>query len=559
MEISDDFVLESLTDMAMYSLGSILLQEGLITERQLQAALERQMQQVETVGWQLLGEILIDMGLITRPDLESALDRQAQLYNLEFFNISPHPSTYSLLKRFGDILGAIVGLVLLIVLLPLIAIAIYIDSPGPIFTAQPRVGLRGKHFLLWRFRTTLPNSENFRLKIAHEKGYKLFNPTQEPGLTFVGRILRHLYLDEMPQFLNVLLGEMSLVGTRPPTLDEIQLYSRSDWQRLVVKPGITGIWQISKGKYWMSFEEVLDLDFSYIDGWRHLLDLKLLIKTVLHVLLSPMRTLKKPSVSSLRNNQVGILNVSLDNISVMELLETLQEGVVFTPNVDHLMKLQKDPEFFKTYLTADYRVCDSQILMYASRFLGTPLKEKISGSDFFPSFCRFHRNNEKITIFLLGGAAGVADRAKAKINSKIGREIIIGAHSPSFGFERNEQECLELIEFVNRSKATVLAVGVGAPKQEKWISKYRHKFTHVKIFLAVGATIDFEAGAVKRSPVWMSKLGMEWLYRIYSDPKRLWKRYLIEDLPFFWLLLKQKFGQYRPPIFGSMQDLHLMK
>jgi exopolysaccharide biosynthesis WecB/TagA/CpsF family protein len=177
------------------------------------------------------------------------------------------------------------------------------------------------------------------------------------------------------------------------------------------------------------------------------------------------------------------------------------------------------------------------------------LKEKISGSDFFPLFCRFHRNNEDVTVFLLGGAKGVADRARTKINAKIGRDIVIGSYSPSFGFEKNEQECLEIIELINQSRATVLAVGVGAPKQEKWIDKYKHKFTHVKIFFAVGATIDFEAGNIQRAPRWMSKAGLEWLYRIYSDPKRLWKRYLVEDLPFFWLIIKQKLGLYKSPNF----------
>ncbi|MCY7390998.1 MAG: WecB/TagA/CpsF family glycosyltransferase [Leptolyngbyaceae cyanobacterium CAN_BIN12] len=255
-------------------------------------------------------------------------------------------------------------------------------------------------------------------------------------------------------------------------------------------------------------------------------------------------------MSTIQNDQVHILNVSFDNLSLNELLEQLKQGVVFTPNVDHLMKLQQDKEFFKTYADADYRVCDSQVLMYSAALLGTPLKEKISGSDLFPAFCKFHQHNHATTIFLLGGKAGVADRAQTKINQKIGREIVIGAHSPSFGFEKSEQECLELIEMVNRSKATVLAVGVGAPKQEKWIHKYRDKFIHVKIFLAIGATIDFEAGTIQRAPKWMSQLGIESLFRIYSDPKRLWKRYLVEDLPFFWLLIKQKLGLYKPPAFS---------
>lgn len=540
--------------MVKYALGTILLQEGLLTESQLNDALEKQLQQVETVGWQLLGEILVDSRLITNEELKAVLARQASLYDLEFFSVLNHPSLSSRFKRTLDIVGAIAGLLGLLVLLPLIAPMVYLSSPGPIFVAQPRVGLRGKHFLLWRFRTTLPNAERQRLKLAYEKSNKLFDQAYEPLVTPVGKFLKRFYLDEIPQFYNVLKGDMSLVGTRPPTLDEVKFYSRGDWQRLAVKPGMTGLWQTNQRKYEMSFEEVLEVDFAYIDGWGRRLDLKILTSTILHLLLGSKRDRSKPFSSTNFNSNVEILNVPFDNLSIVQFLENLKSGVVFTPNVDHLMKLQHDAEFFKIYLKADYRVCDSQILMYASRFLGTPLKEKISGSDFFPIFCRFHRNNEDVTVFLLGGAEGVADRARVKINAKIGRDIVIGAHSPSFGFEKNEQECLEIIEMINQSQATVLAVGVGAPKQEKWIYKYKDRFTHVKIFFAVGATIDFEAGITKRAPIWMSKIGVEWLFRIYSDPKRLWKRYLIEDLPFFWLLVQQKLGLYKSPFSPSLKN-----
>lgn len=248
-------------------------------------------------------------------------------------------------------------------------------------------------------------------------------------------------------------------------------------------------------------------------------------------------------------DKVRILNLLLDNISMVELLKSLKSGVVLTPNVDHVMKLQKDEEFFKIYNSADYKICDSKILLYISQFLGTPLKEKISGSDFFPAFCKFHRDNQSIRIFLLGGCEGVAEKARNRINNKIGKNIIVKAHSPSFGFESNEQECLEIVEKINQSQATVLAIGVGAPKQEKWIYKYKDKLPNVKIFLAVGATIDFEAGVVKRAPKWMSNLGIEWLHRLMSEPSRLWKRYLLDDMPFFWLTLKQKFNLYKSPFF----------
>ncbi len=246
--------------------------------------------------------------------------------------------------------------------------------------------------------------------------------------------------------------------------------------------------------------------------------------------------------------KVNLLNLSIHNITMLELLEQLKfGGVVFTPNVDHLMKLQKNRDFYRVYQEVEYIVCDSQIMMYVSKFLGNPIQEKISGSDLFPAFYNYYKDNEEIKIFLLGGLRKDTRIAQEKINSKVGRNIITEAYSPPFGFEHDEQECQKIIELINHSGATVLAIGVGAPKQELWIHKYKHQMKNVKIFLAIGATINFEAGNLKRSPRWMSEVGLEWLYRLLSEPNRLWKRYLLDDLPFFWLVLKQKLSIYDNP------------
>ena len=246
--------------------------------------------------------------------------------------------------------------------------------------------------------------------------------------------------------------------------------------------------------------------------------------------------------------KVNILNINVDNLTQLELLERLgQGGLVITPNVDHLMILQRDLEFYQAYQMADYRVCDSKILMYACKFLGSPLIEKISGSDFFPAFYQHYKDNQDVKIFLLGAAKGVAQKAKQNINSKVGREIIVEAHSPSMGFEKSQSECQKIVEIINSSDATVLAIGVGAPKQEKWVAKYGSKLTKIKTILVIGATIDFEAGHKPRAPKWMSEVGLEWAYRLLSEPKRLWKRYLIDALPFFWLIFKQKLNLYTCP------------
>lgn len=250
---------------------------------------------------------------------------------------------------------------------------------------------------------------------------------------------------------------------------------------------------------------------------------------------------------------VNLLNVGLHNISQSRLLASLEAGgVVFTPNLDHLSKLQTDASFFAAYQEATYRICDSQILYLFSRWLGTPIVEKISGSDLLPAFCEFYRDRPEIKLFLLGGAPGVAAIARERINEKTGREMVVAAHSPSFGFENDPEECQEIVNIINSSSANALAVGLGAPKQEIWIHRHKHQLENIKIFLAVGAAIDFESGNRDRAPKWMSHVGLEWLHRLLLEPKRLWKRYFIDDLPVLWLLCLQKLGMYRPPQFDLM-------
>ena len=254
--------------------------------------------------------------------------------------------------------------------------------------------------------------------------------------------------------------------------------------------------------------------------------------------------------------QVKLLNIGLHNITMLEMLDNLRfGGVVFTANVDHLIKLQKNKDFYLAYQESDYRVCDSQVLLYASNFLGTPLTEKLSGSDLFPAFYTYYKHDKNVKIFLLGAAPGIAKQAQKKINLKVGRDIVVASYSPTFGFEKDEEECQRIIDLIDQSGATVLAIGVGAPKQELWLTKYKDQLKNVKLFLAIGATIDFEAGNIQRSPKWMSQVGLEWLYRILCEPKRLWKRYIVDDLPFLWLIVKQRLNLYQNPWSYEKQSL----
>ena len=244
---------------------------------------------------------------------------------------------------------------------------------------------------------------------------------------------------------------------------------------------------------------------------------------------------------------IKVLNIDIQNTTRRELLENLTEGVLVTPNLDHLIKLQKDREFYEVYQKAEWVVCDSKILYLFGKLLKTPIKEAIPGSSFFTSYYMYHKDDADCRIFLLGAKEGIAQKAMERINGKVGRRMVVGAHSPSFGFEKSEEECEELCRIVNESGANVLLVGVGAPKQEKWIMKYKDRMGGVKLFMALGATIDFEAGTLKRAPRFWQRVGMEWFYRFCMEPKRLFKRYFVDDIGFFHYFLKQLLGIYKDP------------
>lgn len=250
------------------------------------------------------------------------------------------------------------------------------------------------------------------------------------------------------------------------------------------------------------------------------------------------------------NKTIKILNSNILSLTQMDLLNQLQRGMLITPNLDHLVKLQRDREFYEVYRQAEWVVCDSKILYMLSKLLKHPLPEAIPGSSFFTAFYMFHKDDQDCRIFLLGAKEGIAQKAMERINEKVGRKIVVGAHSPSFGFEKNERECEALVDIVNKSGANVLLVGVGAPKQEKWIMKYRNQMPDVDLFMALGATIDFEAGTLKRAPRLWQKLGMEWLYRCLKEPRRLFKRYFVDDMQFFYYFAQQLLGIYKNP-FGK--------
>lgn len=192
---------------------------------------------------------------------------------------TPHSSVQSKFKRTVDILGSLVGLLILAIVFVPIAIAIKIDDPGPIFFTQERYGLQGNPFRILKFRSMVNHAEQIKYLVNNEADGLIFKNQNDFRVTKVGRWLRSTSLDELPQFWNVLVGEMSLVGTRPPTYDEVIKYTQHHWQRLNVKPGLTGEWQVNGRSQVKDFEQIVDLDLQYQKNWHPLYDLMLIGRT----------------------------------------------------------------------------------------------------------------------------------------------------------------------------------------------------------------------------------------------------------------------------------------
>lgn len=197
-----------------------------------------------------------------------------------------HPSATSIFKRCLDIFGGSIGLLITLLLLVPIAVAIQLDDPGPVFYSQLRCGYRGQTFRIWKFRSMVVNADGLKHQVENQAQGLIFKNENDPRITRVGRFLRRTSLDEFPQFWNVLWGDMSLVGTRPPTLDEVSQYDPHHWQRLNVKPGLTGRWQVQGRSHVKDFETIVKMDLDYQAQWSLGHDVALIWQTIGSVVLS---------------------------------------------------------------------------------------------------------------------------------------------------------------------------------------------------------------------------------------------------------------------------------
>jgi N-acetylglucosaminyldiphosphoundecaprenol N-acetyl-beta-D-mannosaminyltransferase len=247
------------------------------------------------------------------------------------------------------------------------------------------------------------------------------------------------------------------------------------------------------------------------------------------------------------NDRVRIGNLPIDRVTFAGALAAIERmidektgGTVFTPNVDHVVMAEHDAAFREAYEHVSLSVVDGMPVVWAARALGDPLPEKISGSDLVPALLE-RAAARGWRVYLLGGAEGSAERASRALEERDIR--VAGFSAPRVALSASFEEHRELADTIARAKPDLVLVGLGAPKQELFASAVAERVKPA-VLLGVGATIDFLAGRVPRAPQWMSRAGLEWLYRLGREPRRLWRRYLLRDPEFALVVLRQMRGGF---------------
>lgn len=230
--------------------------------------------------------------------------------------------------------------------------------------------------------------------------------------------------------------------------------------------------------------------------------------------------------------------VRFDNVTMGEAVDAIvrmalkseKPCLVCTANLDHLAVMQNDSDFRTIYREADFVVADGMPLVWLSRIAGTPLKERVAGSDLFWEVGRAS-DKTGVRLFLLGGQPMAAEKAAAKLYQRFPNAQVAGTYCPPFGTLDDPAEDARICRMIDEAQPDILLVGLGSPKQEKWIAAHKGVL-NVPVSIGVGASFDMAAGMVRRAPMWIQHLGLEWLFRLVQEPRRLWSRYMGRDLQY---------------------------
>jgi N-acetylglucosaminyldiphosphoundecaprenol N-acetyl-beta-D-mannosaminyltransferase len=247
-------------------------------------------------------------------------------------------------------------------------------------------------------------------------------------------------------------------------------------------------------------------------------------------------------------DRIPVAGVRFHRVSRREVLDLMEvfiahgaSRMICTPNADHVVRARREPEFKQILERADLVVADGMAVIYAARFLGTPLQDNVGGRLLLDAFAA-RAAARGYRLFLLGGRdARAAEAAADSLRARHRGLLVAGTYSPPFVPEFDEAETCRIMQAIHRAAPDALFVGVGTPKQEKWIARNLDRL-EVPVSVGVGAALDMLAGRVRVPPRWMTEVGLEWLCKLLQEPQRFWRRYLVDDPMFFWWVLRQRLG-----------------
>ena len=250
------------------------------------------------------------------------------------------------------------------------------------------------------------------------------------------------------------------------------------------------------------------------------------------------------SAGRVRVGTIDVDAITFDDalLAIEGLVEARNGGAVFTPNVDHVMLAQKIPLLAAAYAQASLSLADGMPVVWASRLIGPAVPEKISGSDLVPRLMRL-AGEKGWPVYLLGGAEGVAEEAALLLRTTMNVNIV-GIDTGRIDLAASDEDT-RVVARIRAARPRLVLVALGCPKQELFIERTRLALGEA-VTIGVGASLDFVVGRVKRSPAWMSRMGLEWTYRLAQEPGRLWRRYLVQDTQFIFVVLRALLRSARP-------------
>jgi N-acetylglucosaminyldiphosphoundecaprenol N-acetyl-beta-D-mannosaminyltransferase len=345
------------------------------------------------------------------------------------------------------------------------------------------------------------------------------------------------FLRSFPALFNVLKGEMSLIGPRAVASDATIVGERAAWKRYDLRPGLLSLWWLRKRAN-IAYSSEVDLDVEYVETNTLWGDFGIAMRAVPAAFFGG-------AVGS-APQELKFLGVRIDNLTMAEasakivgLTGAVEPSQICFVNADCVNIAFGDSEYRATLAAARYVLADGIGVRVAGAILDQHIRENINGTDMLPYLCTA-AEEAGLSVHLFGGRPGVAEDVAAWMEERYPRLKLVGIRNGYFSDEEQPQ----VIAQIAAARADILLVALGAPRQEKWIAAHL-KELGIKVGIGVGGLFDFYAGRIPRAPIWMRELGMEWLYRFWQEPRRMWRRYFLGNAVFLYRVLRERLRMAR--------------